>query len=135
MKKQHSGFIALFFVLGLSFTFLTWISLSSERVFEYVRLKAAFLEHRSVLHDRILCADGFINILIRSRYNLHLTGDSYDFERGMYFLDEVTCHITSVSFLYEDTIVKSVFFTISGFRFEYQFKNGFVDSIRSFNLF
>ncbi len=133
-NEQH-GFITLFFILGVSFTFLTWISLSSERVFGYIRIKDDFIASRSVLHDHILCADAFINIVIESRHNLSFNGGIYNFKRNLYFVDDFSCNIKSISSTHEDNTIKTVFFTIGEFRFEYQFKNGFVNSIKSFNLF
>lgn len=135
MKKQQNGFITLFFILGVSFTFLTWISLSSERVFGYIHIKDSFTTHRSTLHNHLLCADAFINILINSRYNITFTNNTYDFKRNLYYTDNSSCNIKSISILYQDNTIKSIFFIIGNYSFEYQFKNGFVNSIKSFNLF
>ena len=134
-NKLQNGFIALFFILGISFTFLTWISLSSERVFGYINIKNEFTENRSALHNHILCADAFINVIIGSRYNLSFEANIYEFKRSLYFDDDFLCSITSIDLTYQDNSIKTVFFTIDDFRFEYQFINGFVNSIKSFNIF
>lgn len=135
MRKQQQGFITLFFILGLSFTFITWISLSSERVFEYVHIKESFAKHRSVLHEHMLCADAFITILINSRHNLSFPENTYTFKRNLYFSDNFECSVKSIGTNYENGAIDSVFFTIGDFRFEYRFKNGFVNSIKSSDLF
>ncbi len=137
MKKitNNQGFITLFFILGLSFTFLTWISLSSERVFEYISIKADFIDNRKSPHDTILCADAFINSMIGSQYNLTFVDNSYTFKRMLYFSDEAICTIKDIQVTYQDIKIKTIFFRIGEFSFEYQFKNGFVNSIKSFNLF
>jgi len=137
MKKQHAnqkGFIALFFILGLSFTFLTWISLSSERVFEYISLRANFADTRNLLHSTTLCADAFINNVIGSQYNLTFVDNLYTFKRMMYFNDDAICTVRDIRVAYQDIKIKTIFFRIGDYSFEYQFKNGFVDHIRSFNI-
>lgn len=135
IKNQQHGFITLFFILGVSFTFLTWISLSSERVFEYIHIKNTFTIQRSTLHNHILCADAFINILINSRFNLNFTNNNFNFERNLYYVDDSLCSVKSISIIYQDNTIKTIFFIIGEFRFQYQFKNGFVNSMKSFNLF
>lgn len=138
MKKHHTqqkGFITLFFILGLSFTFLTWISLSSERVFEYIRLKVDFADTRKLLHDTTLCADAFVDIMVSSQYNLTFVDNSYTFKRVLYFTDDTVCIVTGIQVIYQDSKIKTIHFRIGDFAFEYQFKNGFVDSIKSFNIF
>ncbi len=134
-NKSQKGFIALFFILGISFTFLTWVSLSSERVFEYINIKNIFTSNRSLVHNHMLCADAFINILIDSRYNLTFSGNVYNFKRSLYYSDEFLCQVKSISVVYQNNSIKTVFFIIADFGFEYQFKNGFINHIKSFNIF
>ena len=134
-RKTESGFITLFFILGISFTFLSWISLSSERIFEYVSIKKEFARNRSTLQGYILCADSFVDNTIRSRYSLKVVGGIYDFNRSLYFADNYICHISDIRFIYQSNSVSTIFFISGGFTFEYQFKNGFVDYIKSSALF
>lgn len=134
-QNKQNGFITLFFILGISFTFLTWISLSSERVFEYIHIKEEFFKNREILHDHILCADAFINTLIDSRYSLSFINNTYKFDRNLYFSDNQTCEVKNINIIF-DTVgsIKTIFFISGDFSFEYQFKNGFVNFIKSFNL-
>lgn len=134
-QNQQQGFIALFFILGISFTFVTWISLSSERVFEYVRIRARFIEHKEQLHNTVLCADAFVDVFLESRYNLVFSNGAYDFTRSLYFSDEYPCHISDIRTVFIGNSLSQVFFRIDRFSFEYQFKNGFVEHITSFNIF
>lgn len=134
-KQQKNGFITLFFILGISFTFLTWISLSSERVFEYIYIKGDFIKNRTTLLDHMLCADAFMNILIGSRYNLSFIDQTYDFNRNLYFADDYKCQISYIKIVNENTDIKHIFFISGDFSFEYILKNGFVNFSKSFNLF
>jgi hypothetical protein len=134
-KIQQSGFIALFFVLGISFTFLTWISLSSEKVFEYIHIKNDFINNRDILHNTVLCADSFVSNFIGSRYNLDFSGDKYDFHKNLYFKDRYFCQIKEIKVIYKDNYLDKILFILGDFAFEYQFKNGFVNHIKTFNLF
>lgn len=136
MKKQQNGFITLFFVLGISFTFLTWISLSSEKVFEYIHIKEDFLKNRESLHNYILCSDAFINILIGSSYNLSFINNEYKFNRNLYFADNYLCEVKNINITFQsDGSVNNIFFILGDFSFEYKLKNGFINLIKSFNLF
>ena len=135
MKKHHTeqkGFIALFFILGLSFTFLTWISLSSERIFEYIAIKEDFTNTRKLPHDTTLCADAFINIMTGSQYNLTFVDNLYVFKRMLYLADDTVCTITDIQVTFQDYKIMAIFFRINDFAFRYQFKNGFVEHIKSF---
>ncbi len=136
-NKQHNqnGYITLFFILGISFTFLTWISLSSERVFEYINIKEEFTKNRAILHNHMLCADAFVNILIGSRYNLSFTDQNYEFNRSLYFSDNYKCMINSINIVNENEQIKRIFFISGDYSFEYQLKNGFVNFSKSFNIF
>lgn len=134
-KNNQTGFITLFLILGISFTFLTWISLSSERVFEYISIKENFIKNRKVLHNHLLCADSFINILIGSRYNLSFVDNSYKFNRSLYFADNHECNIYNINIVNENEQIKHIFFISDDFSFEYQLENGFVKFSKSFNLF
>ncbi len=136
IHKQHkNGFITLFFVLGISFTFLTWISLSSERVFEYIYIKEEFVKNRTTLHNHILCSDAFMNILIDSKYNLSFIDQKYDFDRNLYFADNHKCQIRNISITFDNnTNFKHIFFISGDYGFEYQLKNGFVNFSKSFRL-
>ncbi len=136
IHKQHkNGFIALFFVLGISFTFLTWISLSSERVFQYIYIKKEFFKNRTTLHNHLLCSDAFVNILIGSRFNLNFIGQAYDFDRNLYFADSHKCNIKKISITFDNnTSLKHIFFISDDYSFEYQLKNGFVNFSKSFRL-
>ena len=139
MKKRNiekqSGFITLFFILGISFTFLTWISLSSERVFEYINIKNEFIKNRLYLYNHTLCADAFMNNLIKSKYNLDFVNNEYIFYRGLYFNDEYICHIKNINIVLVNNSISTIFFISEGFGFEYKLKNGFVNFGKSFNLF
>jgi hypothetical protein len=129
-NKRQRGFIALFFILGISLTFLSWISLSSSRVFEYLDIKSSFVKNRAELQNALLCADAFVNIIIQSKNNLSFLGQEYRFTRTLYVDDGYGCHIQNIQ-----NGPDTIFFIIGDFGFEYQFKNGFVDHITSFNLF
>jgi hypothetical protein len=134
-KQNKNGFIALFFILGISFTFLTWISLSSERVFEYTHIKTEFIKNRTILQNHILCSDAFMNILIGSRYNLSFKDQSYGFDRNLYFADNHKCEIENISITFDnDTGFKHIFFISGDYSFEYKLKNGFVNFSKSFRL-
>jgi hypothetical protein len=141
MKNKHhkqnkqNGFITLFFILGISFTFLTWISLSSERVFEYIYIKEDFLKNRGIIHNHILCADSFIDNLIGSRYNLSFINNFYEFNRNLYFTDNHKCQIKSISIINNSDDTRLIFFISGDFSFEYILKNGFVNFSKSFILF
>ena len=134
-KKQQSGFIVLFFVLGISFTFLTWISLSSEIVFEYMYIKSAFINNRDILNDVALCSNAFINNLINSRYNLDFSNREYSFYRNSYFSDQYICHIKDIYIIYDNGNIDEVLFILGDFSFKYKFKNGFINYFKTFNLF
>ena len=133
-KHKQTGFITLFFILGISFTFLTWISLSSERVFEYIYIKSEFTKNRDVLHNHILCSDAFMNILIGSRYNLSFIDQAYSFDRNLYFADSYKCEIKSINIVKENTSFKHIFFISGDYSFEYKLKNGFINFSKSFRL-
>ena len=137
IKKQYrQGFITLFFVLGISFTFLTWIALSSHQVFEYIQIKKEFIKNRSALQNQVLCADAFINNYIKSRYNLGLTGNTFTFNRSLYFSDDYTCQIKNIAVYYNTGNVLGMVSFISGdFSFSYNFKNGSIFYSKSFNIF
>ena len=128
--KRQRGFIALFFILGISLTFLTWISLSSGRVFEYLDIKSSFVKNRAELHNALLCADAFVNIAVQSKNNLSFPGQEYRFTRMLYVDDGYGCHIQNIQ-----NGSDAIFFSVGDFGFEYQFENGFVKHITSFNLF
>ncbi len=134
MKKEEHGFIALFFILGISFTFLTWIALSSERVFQYIDIKGEFVRNRSVLHENMLCADAFVDIFIASRYNLNFVDNSYTFVRNLYLVDNFICKPKGIGMHFENESLTSIFFILDEYAFEYGFKNGFVNSTKSFHL-
>jgi hypothetical protein len=132
-KKHHqSGFIALFFILGISFTFLTWITLTSEHVFEYIAIKREFIKNRTVLEDRLLCADVFTNNMVKANFNLDFTGGIYSFYRGEYFADSYVCQINSISVVYNGNKIDELFFISGDFSFDYKFKNGYIYFIKSF---
>lgn len=134
-QTQQSGFIALFFVLGISFTFLTWISLSSEMVFEYIHIKGDFIKNRDSLNDKVLCANSFVDNFINSKYNLDFIGDKYDFYRSLYFKDDYFCQIKGIGIVYQGNSLSKISFTLDDFGFEYGFENGFVKYIKTLNLF
>ncbi len=134
-KKLQSGFVALFFVLGISFTFLVWISLSSERVFQYVYIKRDFSKHRTKVYNTLLCSQMFINNLIKSDYNTSFIDNKYSFYRRSTFDDLHMCNIEDIQITYLDVKIDKILFIIDQYRFEYKFKNGSVNSIKSFNLF
>lgn len=134
-NNNKNGFITLFFILGISFTFLTWISLSSERVFEYLHIKEEFSQNRQILHNHVLCADSFVNSVIDSRYSLNFIGNSHQFNRSLYFADNYPCEIKNINVVFDTSgSIKSIFFISGDYSFEYQFKNGFVNFIKSFNI-
>lgn len=128
--KRQLGFISLFFILGISLTFLTWISLSSSRVFEYLDIKSSFVKNRLELQNALLCADAFVNITIQSKNNVSFASQEYRFTRMQHVDDGYECHIQGIQ-----NGLDTIFFIIGDFGFEYQFKNGFVSHITSFNLF
>jgi len=133
--KKQSGFIALFFILSISFTFLTWISLSSERVFEYIEIKKIFNNNKKRAYDIVSCANVFINNNIKSRYSLSIKDQSYSFYRNLQFDDDYVCQVDYIDIIFTDSSIDKIIFTIDGFRFEYMFKKGFVDFIKSSALF
>ncbi len=132
--KKH-GFITLFFILGISFTFLTWISLSSQRTFEYISIKKEFTSNRSKLHNNLLCADYFVNNQIKSDQNNTFLDNKYIFVRNMYFEDDYICHINSIDIVYENLKIKQIFFIIDNYMYKYGFENGFVKFVISSNIF
>lgn len=134
ITKQH-GFITLFFILGISFTFLTWISLSSQRTFDYIRIKNEFIYHRSKLHNNLLCADSFVNNQIKSDQSDTFIDNKYVFIRNMYYKDVYMCHIDSINIVYENYKIKHFFFIIDDYMYKYSFENGFVKFVNSSNLF
>lgn len=134
-NNNKNGFITLFFILGISFTFLTWISLSSERVFEYVYIKEEFSQNRQVLHNHVLCADSFVNNVMDSKYSISYINNTHSFNRSFYFNDNYPCQIKNINTVFDTTSsIKSIFFISGDYSFEYQFKNGFVNFIKSFSL-
>jgi len=133
-NSSEKGFIALFFILGISFTFLTWISLGSERVFEYLQVKKDFVQVRAELHHHVLCADSFVRIMIASDYNLTFVDNSFSFDRHAYFDDEGRCQVSDIRMVRVNEHIDKIFFISEDFSFEYQFKNGFVNHILSFKL-
>jgi hypothetical protein len=44
------------------------------------------------------------------------------------------CEIDSINIIKENSGIKSIFFIINDFSFEYQFENGFVNFVKSFNI-
>ncbi len=137
MKNKNNlknGFISLFFILGISLTFLTWISLSSERVFEYINIKNDFIENRLILNENILCADAFINNIIQAKYNINFINNEYIFYRNLYYKDNYLCKVYSIRLYFENESIKGIFFIIDDFAYEYIFEKGFVKFIKSFNL-
>lgn len=137
MKNKNNlkkGFVSLFFILGISLTFLTWISLSSERVFEYINIKHDFIKNRSILNENILCADAFINNIIQSKYNIDFINNQYIFHRNLYHKDNYLCKVDSIELYFENESIESIFFIVDDFAYEYIFEKGFVKFIKSFNL-
>ncbi len=134
-NKKQSGFILIFFILSISITFLTWISLSSGNVFEYIGLKSNFKIDRDLLNNHILCADQFINISIKSKHRLNIINNSYSFTRSLFLDDDHICYINNINISIINNKIDKVFFIINDFAFEYRFKNGFVFFKKSFNLF
>lgn len=134
-KRKQSGFILIFFILSISITFLTWISLSSSNVFEYIDLKSDFKNNRDYLNNNILCADQFVNIFIKSRYNLNIIDKKYFFTRNLFLDDDYLCTIKDIDIFYVNNKINRIFFIIDDFAFEYKFENGFVNFRKSFNLF
>jgi hypothetical protein len=133
-QTQQSGFITLFFVLGISFTFLTWISLSSEMVFEYIHIKGYFMKNRDSLNNTVLCADSFVENFINSKYNLDFVEDEYSFYRGLSFKDDYICQIKGINVIYQGNGLHKIFFILDDFSFEYGFEYGFVKYIKTLNI-
>jgi hypothetical protein len=134
MKKHEQGFIALFFILSISFTFVAWISLASERVFEYLRIKKDFDQSKVVLYDHMLCADVFVRTMIASDYNMTFVDNSFDFKRHAFFYDTGMCHISDIQVVQKNEGMDKILFISGDFAFEYRFENGFVNHILSFKL-
>jgi hypothetical protein len=134
-QTQQSGFITLFFVLGISFTFLTWISLSSEKVLEYIHIKDSFTKSRDSLKNIVLCADSFVDNFINSKYNIDLTKGEYYFYRGLYFKDDYFCKIEDIKLDYQGNSLYKIFFILGDYSFEYTFENGFVKYVKTSSLF
>jgi len=124
----------LFFILSISITFLIWIAVSSERVFEYVYMKRDFFKNRSFVHDKVLCADTFINNVIKSDYNNSFPSGKHTFIRNLYLKDTYICNIQGINIVMENNNMYEIFFIIDDYMFNYKFKNGFVDFVISFKL-
>ncbi len=133
--KQQSGFITLFFILGISFTLLFLINIGSERVFEYIHTKQDFVKNREYLHNIILCADIFVNNNIKSDFNNTYTGDIDSFIRNAYMHDDYICNIKDIDIEVLNGKISQIIFKIDDYGFVYKFNNGVVNSIKSFKLF
>ena len=133
--NKKKGFVTLFFIFSISVSVLTLISLSTEKAFNFISIKQDFYKNRRYLHDKVLCSDVFINILIESDYNLDFIDHKYDFKRNISLTDEYMCHIENINIKYLDGLVYNIFFICDGFGFEYIYENGFIKYIKSFNLF
>ncbi len=132
-KGYRSGFVALFFILSVSTIFLFYIYLSSERVFEYIRIKDVFSDNKLKAYDLLTCADSFVNNLIRSDFNIHLN-DIYSFSRNMYFDDDYICYIEGID-IYSSDDMDVINFIINNKHFKYILKDGFVDFNNNSKLF
>ncbi len=134
-KDRQKGFIVLFFIISVSISLLTIISLGTERVFDYVYIKTDFYKNRQYLYEKLICADLFINLFIKSDYNIDIIDNKYNFYRNIHISDEYICYIENIDIKYIDNSLNSVFFISGGFGFKYIYKNGFVKYIKSFKLF
>lgn len=127
---HQKGFVALFFVLGISMTLLTWIGLSSSRLFEYIYIKEDFRKSQRAISDLIKCADMVMDMEIRS----HFIPRTEDFEiyRNLFLGDKKICEVSDrvVSILNTHNLTLS-FVVSPGLRVTAYIKNGFVFNIQS----
>ena len=135
MKKvKQDGFIALFLILSISITLIFYTYLSSERVFNYIDVKKDFYKNRSYVQNLSICADVFMNNLIKSDFNIDFINNSYSFDRNFDFQDDYICHISDIKYFYEGINIHEVDFKIDHRLFKYQFKNGFLDFKKPWEL-
>ena len=127
---HQKGFIALFFVLGISMTLLTWLSLSSSRLFEYIHMKQEFKHVHQSVTDLISCADRVIDMEIRSHFLPRPA--NFGIYRNLFLGDTKLCQVSERNVSLLDTHNLILSFTISS-RLDVtaQVGNGFVLSIQS----
>ena len=130
LNMHQKGFAALFFVLGISMTLLTWIGLSSSRLFEYIYMKKEFENTQNSLSDLISCADTVIDREIRSHF-LHRP-ENFEIYRNLFLGDKKICEISDRGVVIVDTHNLVLSFVISpGLHVTAQIKNGFVVAVQS----
>lgn len=121
MYSHKKGFVALFFVLGLTTTMLTWVVLSSSSIFEYIHAKQDFEQLYSASIKDVTCADMFIDSLVRGG-----SIEQTEFYRQLFFGDIVFCRVDSVYKSVINVDLWDLSFTSGKLPVHIQIQNGFV---------
>lgn len=124
---NQKGFIALFFTLSVSSLLLVYISLSSSSVFDFMRTKDLFVKTRDFYVQDFICADGFIDMIIRQSFSMTASEYSFVFEN-------YSCDISDFVFDKIDDDNTTFLFTLGSIQVKGYSKNGFVTSLKISNL-
>lgn len=95
MYLRHRGFIALVLMLTLSTIMITWVSLSSSYVFDFIRSKNKFETSRNLVTDLMACADSVIDHEVKRQF-LNISED-YSLRTYWYTETSLTCVVSGRS--------------------------------------
>ena len=119
-KTQQKGFIALFFTLSISAVLLAYVYMSSESTFAFMRSREDFIQHRTEFLNDIRCADGFVDMTIRS---VTYTEQTYVFE-------DLICHITESVVHTISPDMRNFFFISGDIQVSGTIYNGFISDMQ-----
>lgn len=120
-QNTKKGFIALFYTLSISMILLTYVSVSSASVFDFMRVREGFNLNRESRTKTIKCADDFIDMFIRSHYEVFIESNQYCNISNIKVV-QINRDIMNLSFKSDDIYVKGVI------------KNGFIYDLLFYNF-